>query len=164
MGAMKKCFKCGKNKRLSSFYAHPQSADGHLGKCKECTRKDVRDNRAKRLAYYQEYDRQRTDDPDRKAARAEYARKQAATVSGRKRTQARQRAWLANNEDKRAAHVIAGNAIRDGRLIPDDCARCGASPSQAHHEDYGKPLEVTWLCRTCHGLRHREINAERRKK
>jgi hypothetical protein len=25
-----------------------------------------------------------------------------------------------------------------------------------------KPLEVTWLCKPCHGARHREINAMKR--
>jgi len=39
----KKCFKCGKERELSKFYKHPATADKHLGKCKECSKKDVRD-------------------------------------------------------------------------------------------------------------------------
>lgn len=45
---------------------------------------------------------------------------------------------------------------RRGKLVPQPCEVCGSPDSQKHHEDYARPLEVNWLCRTCHLAHHRE--------
>lgn len=38
----KRCFKCGETKELTAFYKHKMMADGHLNKCKDCTKKDTK--------------------------------------------------------------------------------------------------------------------------
>ncbi len=58
---------------------------------------------------------------------------------------------------KERARSRVRDAIRYGKLIkPDSCQRCGkptpANLLDGHHHDYSKPLEVEWLCRSCHGL------------
>ena len=35
------CFKCGLLKPLNDFYQHDKMKDGHLNKCKDCTKNDV---------------------------------------------------------------------------------------------------------------------------
>jgi uncharacterized OB-fold protein len=50
-------------------------------------------------------------------------------------------------------------AVEEGRLVkPTACERCGRSSAnlQAHHEDYSRPLDVEWLCETCHKRHHKE--------
>tara|TARA_R110002110_G_C13021826_1_gene677937 strand:- start:26 stop:505 length:480 start_codon:yes stop_codon:yes gene_type:complete len=44
---MKECFKCHEVKPVAEYYAHPRMKDGHLGKCKACTRKDAELRRAR---------------------------------------------------------------------------------------------------------------------
>lgn len=55
-------------------------------------------------------------------------------------------------------HVRAAvrRAVSSGALVrPEKCSRCGSGGRiQAHHHDYDKPLDVEWLCASCHLERH----------
>lgn len=147
----KTCFKCDLEKPLNEFYAHPQMGDGHLGKCKACTRKDTKE-RADRLW---------ENNPEWKAMEA--ARFRDKSLKARKEGKASPckyehlKAWRKRNHEKSLAHGKVAKAKAKGLLIPTPCEECGATERiQAHHEDYSKPLEVDWLCPACHGKRHRK--------
>lgn len=139
----KTCFKCRAEKPLSEFYRHAAMRDGLLGKCKPCTKKDATENRNKKIDYYRQYDRERAKLPERIAL--------AVSVT---------KAWRAQDASRSAAHSAVARAIRQGVLHKENCARCGAENSMAHHEDYSKKLEVVWLCAACHKQRHKEIALE----
>jgi len=140
---MKTCFKCGEQRPLSDFYKHPQMADGHLGKCKKCTKEDVRKNYRDNKERYQEYEKERELNPDRKAKKLEYQRK-------------RRKAHLV--KDKARAAVTRG--LRNGSLEKQPCEICGDEKVEAHHDDYSKPLEVRWLCFKHHRQEHGQLQEE----
>lgn len=149
---IKTCICCGESLVLSEFYRHPRMADGRLGKCKECVKSAVRNNRRKNIEYYREFDRNRSNLPHRVLARKEYAKTEAGLAARRKGSSA----WARRNPKKRKAQIAVGNAIRDGRLIPLPCEVCfNTHDIQAHHDDYNKPLEVRWLC----AKHHKEVHA-----
>jgi hypothetical protein len=65
--------------------------------------------------------------------------------------------WKLKNIAKTRAHATVKRALYSGALVrPNACEQCGQSGirAQAHHEDYDRPLDVTWLCIICHRRRH----------
>lgn len=62
--------------------------------------------------------------------------------------------WRQRNREKVRAHVVVNHYLRTGRLVRQPCQECGAEPAHAHHEDYDKPLSITWLCSRCHRQLH----------
>lgn len=49
-------------------------------------------------------------------------------------------------------------ALKEGIINKSlKCAECQIEyKTEAHHEDYTKPLDVIWLCHGCHMRRHRK--------
>lgn len=127
---MKQCFKCLTEKPLTEFYKHKEMADGHLNKCKSCTKKDVHhrrhhsDSREKILAY----DRAR----------------------GNRQGYEYTKQYRALYPKKYRAHNIVNSAIKSKKLFREPCEICGNEVTHAHHDDYDKPLNVRWLCSQHH--------------
>jgi hypothetical protein len=124
---IKKCFKCGIEMPIDKFYRHSEMADGHLGKCKEGTKKDLIKNRANKLEYYKEYDRKRADLPKRVKARKDYAEKSKLDPIKTKRLAEADKRYGKKYPDKKFAHNSFYNAIRDKKIKrPKLCSLCGA--------------------------------------
>ena len=152
---MKKCFKCGVLKELTEFYKHPQMSDGHVNKCKECNKRDVRENREVKIDYYTEYERNRAILPHRVKAREKYAKTDDGKIAGNRA----KRKWVDGNLIKRSAQIIVRNAVRNGRLIRSKtCECCGINHKRihGHHDNYNYPMIVRWLCPKCHNQWHKE--------
>lgn len=108
-------------------------SDGHLGKCKECTKADASSHRLSRIDHYRAYDRAR-------------GNRQVGYVA----------LYAAKYPQRRAAQLALGNAVKRGAINPwPACAipDCNAAP-EAHHTHYDAPLEVVWLCPAHHKQAH----------
>lgn len=142
--ARKICFKCNQEKPLSEFYRHRQMADGHLNKCKECTKHDVAGHREKNIDAVREYDRRRGRTAERIALNT------ARTARYRK-----------DHPDRYAAHRKAGRAAATGRIAKaTTCEVCGKGGRlEKHHPNYDEPLLVVFLCPACHrGVHYGKVN------
>ena len=88
--------------------------------------------------------------PARKAVLQRYARSEKGRVTARRSAKAaRQR-----SPEKAKARDAVKHEIRMGRMKRQPCEVCGNPKTDAHHDDYSKPLEVRWLCHK----HHREVH------
>ncbi|QHJ79198.1 MAG: hypothetical protein [Caudoviricetes sp.] len=145
---MKKCFKCGIEKSLTEYYKHKQMLDGHLNKCKECTKSDAHKHREENIDKVRAYDRNRPNKDERAKKQIEYQKSEKG-LSVRLKSN---RNYRGKFPDRYKARATVGNAIRDGRIFrPDHCEKCNTPCNpHGHHDDYSKPLSVRWLCSSCH--------------
>lgn len=129
----KVCFKCGRKKSLDDFYAHPKMKDGHLGKCKECTKNDVHD------IWFRDAETHRQNERDRYQRRKLNKTYTTNLLKGNN-------AWR-----KQKGRAKAHNQIHRKLKNPGVCSLCGSTRAVGgHHMDYSKPLEVVWCCSVCH--------------
>jgi hypothetical protein len=83
---------------------------------------------------------------------AEYYTRQ--DVRGRRALAARRRRHDPAERPKHEARWQVSRALAAGRLHRQPCTICGESKAEAHHDDYSRPLDVRWLCRTHHREHH----------
>jgi hypothetical protein len=129
-GIGKVCCGCHQFKPWSDFQPTTKRGDGHSAYCSHCHAIRCR-------GYYR--------------AHAEQIRK---SKKGRRKPKLR----IAAKEVPR--HKLQ-SAVRCGGIQkPATCQGCEKPKSprelHGHHKDYSKPLEVIWLCASCHAAEHRK--------
>ncbi len=61
------------------------------------------------------------------------------------------------NPLKKGVTLLARQALASGLLDRHSCEECGDCNAMMHHDDYGKPLNVRWLCMSCHQYYHSQV-------
>ena len=117
----------------------------HIEERKEYQKRYRRSHYGQRKEYNKKYRRKH------KEEMAEYHKKYY-------REHAEERTWNQNHPKEFGAAMMVRYAVVHGQIIkPSKCARCGEERKVVgHHADYDKPLEVEWVCHSC----HKEIHAE----
>lgn len=141
---MKHCLSCDTIREMSEWYKNKGKPDGYASVCKYCadiaTRRWRRENppNAEKVKHI-------------KKVHKKYVEENPDKVSSSKKEYNQRNRW------KRAVLNRVRRAIRSGKLVRESCVVCGERNTHAHHEDYSKPLDVVWLCRKHHDVRHVEI-------
>ena len=165
----KVCFKCNKEKSLSDFYlkrgkprtyckqCHSAQGKAHYKKNKELRNQQMRDHYKNNTEQYQKKHAEYRRSEKGRAASRKATEKFMASDKGKESLKASAKEWASSNTEKRKAHWKVKDAIRKGTMIRQACVVCGDVKSHGHHEDYGKPLEVVWLCVEHHKKLHRTV-------
>ena len=157
---MKVCTRCKEEKHFDEFYTNRKVRDGKDYRCKSCVAEYRKNNleRCRKIGLKSYYKNQ---SKNKKRAREYYYKNKdrinelSKTPHGREMSKKGVNSYSSKHPDRHKTHVEFALAKRSGLLEKKPCEICGTDKKiHGHHEDYNKPLDVNWLCRSCHDLWH----------
>jgi hypothetical protein len=167
------CKKCKSEKRKQLRFENPEkyreqnrkSKEKNYETIRESQRKHRIENRDKILKRRKELRELRKKEINaRESERRKNKRKNDPIFLQNERAKLRE--YYRINREKmipqRQAHQLVMYAVKLGMIKkPSECEICkGNIRIEGHHDDYTKPLEVRWLCKSCHYYADRErLNA-----
>lgn len=156
----KRCSQCGELRPLVHFYNDKRAKDGKRAACKDCQNQTIKawkHSHPEEIKAAARRTRQRSIEQQRSIKRASKKRHWESYIEYQRRARR-------SRPEKLRAYNLVQRAVRAGKLKrPSTCQNCSAIVRvHAHHEDYGKPLEVIWLCQQCHKLAHHFPNELRK--
>ncbi|KKM95884.1 hypothetical protein LCGC14_1183610 [marine sediment metagenome] len=112
-------------------------------------------NRERMLEYQREYDKNNRD--RRKELARTYRKVNPSMVCKVNKN------YRLKYPERIRANNYLNNSIISGKIVkPLLCSNClkGTTSNNlhGHHSNYSKPLDVIWLCTTCHGIEHRVLD------
>ena len=137
---MRRCKPCGVEKELTSenFYRDKNKSRGYEYTCKDCRKKrDKEKPKRDSSGYYERY------------VKGNPSKVREYVERNRKHQEKYREEYKLSSRCRSAVYM----AIKKGILMrPDECEWCGKSKKriEAAHYDYSKPLDVKWLCSSCH--------------
>lgn len=168
------CTKCGITYKLSLDNFGTSVYKGKtkwLRRCKGCLSEYKKQHyNLNKQDYLDRSKKQREENPEEyKRYLKEYRHKnrEILTFKNRERNNTDRGRALSSERSKRArakpenkvkgiARSVISQALKAGTLIrPNTCSNCNVTcKPEAHHTDYTKPLDITWLCKKCHENTH----------
>jgi hypothetical protein len=180
---MKKCSFCGIEKNESEFFK--KRANSLEGFCKQCKKEKLKKRKAEDPEKFKEIERVRSEKrrhtKEWKEWRKDHQLRNRKEISEKARiyyttnenVRKKSKEWKSKNREKlnnylkehvnknplkvRARKIVNYHIQKGNMTRPIKCSKCiKECKPEAHHEDYMKPLDIIWLCRSCHGKEHRK--------
>ena len=136
------CRKCLRVLGECEFHTRSRSPNGKQPICKACVR-----------SYQKKY----KNSPAGKKACEEWCKSER----GRSILRVCAKRYYWKHRDRELARCrVYDHRSRENIVKPGQCSRCGSPDKvQAHHSDYAKPLDIKWLCHSCHCKEHGKSSA-----